>query len=110
MKLLTYLVIIFLAFAGTAFAGPFLVTDAPSTPTYCDGYEVYIDGTLYQLSNDIEPDGSLKFDLVAVVPGEYEFTAKCCKAGNDWGCSDLSNPYLSDPVLLQPAGLRMVKQ
>jgi len=103
MRTITILILSFLLSAGTAIAGPFLVCD-PNADT--DTYEVYIDGVLAKADIQAQADGSLKFDLAGIVPGQYTWTAKAC---NIWGCSDQSNPYTSPQATPKPSNLRAVK-
>ena len=101
MKTLIYLII--LLSPVTVLASPFLVCDPQAG---VETYEVYMDGVL--LASDIaaQPDGSLRYDLVDVTPGQYNFTARACDV---WRCSDPSNPYQSPAGVSVPSGLRMVK-
>jgi len=101
MKTITILIL--LLSASVTFAGPFLVCD-PNSDT--DTYEVYKDGVLLAANIPAQSDGSLKYDLVSVSPGQYTWTAKAC---NIWGCSDQSNPYTSPQATPKPSNLRAVK-
>ena len=110
MKIFTILlasIIIGVGAPGIANAGPFLVCDAPNPAEQVVSYEVYQDGALMAATNDMDADGSLRFDLAGTPPGQYEFTAKAC---NVWGCSDLSNPTQSPPNASVPSGVSLVAE
>ena len=80
-------------------AAPFLVCD-PQAGVETDN--VYQDGI--EIGTDIaaQPDGSLRYDLQAITPGVYNFTANAC---NVWGCSEVSDPFVSPAATSTPAGL-----
>ena len=101
----TSLVIIGLLLSNTlVFAAPFLVCDPQEGVAT---YNVYQDGAEIATEVPAQPDGSLKYDLVAITPGAYEFNAKACDV---WGCSDLSaNPTQSPAPSQPPTGLKMVR-
>ena len=92
-----------LLMATNAWGAPFLVCDVPPAEQQITQYEVYQDGVLLA-TVDAEGDGSLRYDLVAVTPGAYDWTAK---ALNVWGVSVLSDPYVSPDGAGKPTSLRM---
>jgi hypothetical protein len=105
MKLLTILaVILVLAIVGpfSALAAPFLVADPPDTLEQVLSYKIYKDGVYAGTSTG----EILSFDLQGVTPGTYDWTAEAC---NVWGCSELSNPYISPLEVAAPQGLRGIQ-
>ena len=98
----TLIFVLVLLFAAPAY-GAYLVCDAPDPAEQITQYEVYQDAVLIA-TVDAEADGSLRYDLVAVTPGAYDWTAK---AKNVWGVSVLSDPYVSPEGAGQPTSLRM---
>jgi len=103
MRTTTILILSFILSTGAALAGPFLVCD-PNENT--DTYDVYMDGVLVKADIQAQADGSLRWDLAGIVPGQYTWTASAC---NLWGCSDQSNPYISPQATVKPSNLRAVK-
>ena len=97
--------IIFLLMTGLASANPFLVCDPPPPDQQVENYEIFQDGVLVA-SPPAQPDGSLKYDIVGITPGQYTFTAK---AVNAWGVSGLSNPYVSPAPAGNPLGVGLSK-
>lgn len=97
------LILIMLASAGLVNAAPFLICDPQNG---VDTYNIYIDGT--SVANDItaEPDGSVRYDLQGITPGQYQFTAEAC---NVWGCSEVSDPFVSPAATAKPSGLLLIK-
>lgn len=87
--------------AAPALAGPFLVCDPPPVEQEVAQYEIFQDGVSLGVV-DAQADGSLRYDLVGVAPGAYNWTAK---AMNVWGASELSDPYLSPSPAGRPANL-----
>ena len=86
-----------------ASAAPFLVCDPQADVDY---YKIYSNGQL--VADNVAPDQSgtfgFKYDLQGLTPGSYEWTAEACNA---WGCSSLSDPYISPTVLSPPESLRL---
>lgn len=101
----TLLVIIgLLSYNTLAFAAPFLICDPQAD---VEKYEVYQDGVEIATDVQAQPDGSLRYDLIDITPGSYEFNAKACDV---WGCSALSaNPTQSPAPSSPPTGLEMVR-
>ena len=54
---------------------------------------------------DAQADGSLKYDLQAISPGAYTWTAT---AKNTWGTSAPSDPYVSPTGSTAPQGMGLV--
>jgi len=97
-KTVLLLVVCFLP--AICLANPFLVCDP------VDGvvdYEIYKDGIKIG-GVPAQADGSLLYDLQGITPGQYTWTAKAC---NEWGCSDLSDPYQSPAPAQKPSGVRL---
>lgn len=84
-------------------AAPFLVCDPQAGVDY---YHIYQDGV--QIGADIlaQPDGSLHYDLSAIAPGAYDWTAEAC---NVWGCEITPNPYVSPGAMSPPQNLRLAE-
>jgi len=101
--LLTMIVLLFVVFGGLANAGPYLVCDPPSTAEQITSYEVFQDGTSLAVV-DAETDGSLRYDLIGIAPGTYEWTAI---AKNAWGSSALPDPYVSPALAGVPSNIRL---
>jgi len=101
-KLLTAL--LFFLLPGVAFTGPFLICDPqPGVETY----QVYQDNVLLSDNVAAQTDGSLKYDLKDITPGKYSFTSKAC--AGPWGCSTLSDPFVSPEPVSKPTGMRLTK-
>jgi len=96
--------VIFLLMATTAIAAPFLVCDPQDG---VETYEVFQDGVLVSGDVPAQSDGSLKYDLQGITPGAYAFTVKACEGL--WGCSALSDPFVSRNPVSKPTDLRMIK-
>ena len=95
------LLIMLLLLPSIVSAAPFLICDPQAG---VETYQVYQDGAEIAADVPAEADGSLRYDLVGVVPGVYEFTAKSC---NVWGCSALSpDPFTSPGAAQPPIGIR----
>ncbi|MBW2411893.1 MAG: hypothetical protein JRF72_19025 [Deltaproteobacteria bacterium] len=94
-------VLLFICFLpAVCFANPFLVCD-PQTGVA--EYEIYMDGV--RMGNaPAQADGSLLYDLQGITPGQYTWTATAC---NEWGCSELSDPYESPAPVGKPSGVRL---
>jgi hypothetical protein len=107
MKKLSLLAVVMSVLFGfsVSWAGPFLVCDPPADPDSVETYEIFKDGILLADGIPKQPDGSVRYDLDGTTPGRYTFTAKACNAV--WGCSGLSNPYVSPPGAGNPSNLRM---
>jgi len=97
------IVLLFAAFGGLANAGPFILCDAPPADQQVTSYEVFQDGVSLAVV-DAEADGSLRYDLVGITPGVYEWTAT---AINAWGSSALPDPYVSPALAGQPLNIRL---
>ena len=95
------IIIAFLLITGFAYAEPFIVCDPPLPEQQVDSYEIYQDGVLVA-TVPAETDGSLRYDVVGITPGQYTFTAR---AANVWGVSGLSNPYESPAPAGNPFGV-----
>lgn len=102
MKKLILTTLMLLAFASFVNASPFLVCDPQAE---AETYNVYQDGTLIEPDVAAEPDGSLKYDLWEVIPGGYLFAAEAC---NVWGCSDVSDPFVSPGGMSKPSNLNLI--
>jgi len=96
----TLLSIIFILFAVTAFATPFLVSDPQSGVTS------------YQLTGwsettvTAQADGSLRMDVADAVQGTtYNLTIAAC---NVWGCSTTVPFVLQKQLPVVPSQLRLV--
>jgi len=96
----TLLSIIFILFAVTAFASPFLISD-PNPGA-----------TSYQLTGwtpstiAAQSDGSLRMDVASAVQGTtYNLTIAAC---NVWGCSDTVPFELQKKLPSAPSQLRLV--
>jgi hypothetical protein len=97
-KLLTFFVIIFLAFASMADAAPFLVCDPPPAEQQITSYNIYKDAVL-----EGTYDGEiLNYDLAGITPGAYDWTAEAC---NVWGCEITPDPYISPSAATSPLNL-----
>jgi len=103
MKRLILTLLAVLLWAGTAFATPFLVCDAPNPAEQVISYIVYQDG-IEIAKPDAEADGSIRMDLQDITPGVYEWTVR---GVNVWGESGLSNPYASPSGVVAPLTIRM---
>lgn len=108
MKKFILLPIILLGLFGiyaNVMASPFLVCDPQSDVEH---YEVFKDGIL--LDANVQPDSTgqygFKYDLQGITPAQYEFTVKACNTA--WGCSPLSDPYVSPSPANKPSGLEMI--
>ena len=84
--------------ASGVLAAPFLVCD---TDTNCEYYRVQADG-VEVVDNTPAP---LHYDLQGMTPGQISFTAQCC---NVWGCSEVSDPFVSPEAPGTPAGLSII--
>lgn len=104
MKKIIYLVLIILISVGSVSADPFLICDPQAG---VETYEAYRDGELMEADIPPEPDGSMRYDLEGIDPGAYSFTAKACVG--DWGCSELSDPYLSNTPMSKPTGIAIAR-
>ena len=102
MKILLISLALLLSVSTFAFSAPFLVCD-PQTGV--ETYTVIQEGEEIATDVSAESDGSLRYDLVNVTPGVYNFTAKACEG--DWGCSEVSDPYISNTPMNKPTGLEM---
>ena len=100
-KLLIALLLI-VGMVGPAAAAPFLACDPQAG---AETYVIFQDGVEIDTGIAAEADGSLRYDLAGVTPGQYEFNAKAC---NVWGCSELSAaPFISPEAMSQSSGLRL---
>jgi hypothetical protein len=101
----TLLIIIgLLSYNTLAIAAPFLACDPQEG---VESYTVYQDGVEIATDVPAELDGSLKYDMVGITPGSYEFNARAC---NVWGCSAVSpNPTQSPEPSLPLTGLGMTR-
>jgi hypothetical protein len=100
--ILTMLILIFTVLSAQA--SPFLVCDPQEG---VETYNIWQDGTVLATNVPSQPDGSLRFDLDGIVPGTYTFTVDACT--ESWGCSEVSNPYLSPAPARQPTGLSLTR-
>ena len=94
-----YIVIAILLIAPAVYADPFLVCDIPPVDEQVTEYEVFQDGV--SLGKTPAP---LHFDLEGITPDKYNFTATAC---NSWGCSELSDPYVSPLSATKPLNTNM---
>ena len=96
----TLLSIIFILFAVTAFATPFLVSDPQSGVT---SYQI----TGWSETNVVaQADGSLRMDVGSAVQGTtYNLTIAAC---NVWGCSTTVPFVLQKQLPSAPSQLRLV--
>jgi hypothetical protein len=96
-KLLIFAIILF---STTVWASPFLVADPPPAEQEVTSYNIYVDSVLVGTF-----DGEvLNYDLEGMTPGVYSFTAEGCNA---WGCSTISNPYISPALAGELQNMRM---
>jgi len=103
MRILLIIIALFLG-NTLAFAAPFLVCDPQAGIEY---YTVLQDGAEIATDVPAQPDGSLRYDMEGIIPGEYEFNAKAC---NVWGCSEVAVDPTQSPAPSQPlTGLQMVR-
>ena len=93
----------FLSFviATAAYASPYLVADAPPAEQQITSYKIYKNAVFHD-SFDGE---TLNYDLMGVVPGAYDWTAEAC---NVWGCSAISDPYISPSAAGPPLNLNAI--
>ena len=100
MKTLFLTLFLMFAFAGWAFAAPFLVCDPQAGVVF---YNLDTDGTI---ANDIpaQPDGSIHYDLAGMTVGAHGFKLQAIGDGG-WP-SDWSDPFATvKPV--NPLNLRV---
>ena len=100
MKTLLFAALLVLV-APLAWGAPFLVADPPSGNGQITHYKIYKDAVLEGTSTG----EVLSYDLVGVTPGEYDWTAEAC---NVWGCSSLSDPYISPSQASPPSSLNVI--
>ena len=96
----TLLSIIFILFAVTAFASPFLISDPNPGAT---SYQL----TGWSETNVVaQADGSLRMDVGSAVQGTtYNLTIAAC---NVWGCSTTVPFVLQKQLPVVPSQLRLV--
>ena len=82
-------------------ASPFLVCDPPSAEMQVTEYEIYKNGVKIGTS-PAQVDGSLRYDLEGITPGQYTWTAT---ATNIWGPGEISDPYVSPALVGKPLGV-----
>lgn len=102
MKKLLFGLVFVLAFSVSAvFAAPFLVCDPQPS---AEKYILEING-VQTAEFSAQMDGSVRYDLVGLVEGDFTIKAK---VGNIWGWSDWSLPLVDTKALPQgPTGLRV---
>ena len=100
-KIITLILFIIFVFSVNVNAAPFLVCDPPAAEMQVTEYDIYKDGLKIGTS-PAQADGSLKYDLQGITPGQYTWTAT---AINVWGASELSDPYVSPALVGKPSGV-----
>lgn len=102
MKKSILAVLIILSFSiSTAWAAPFIVCDPQAGVAY---YILELNG-VETPQFPAQPDGSMKYDLEPLLGGPFTLKAM---AGNLWGWSDWSLPFMDTKALPQnPSGLHV---
>jgi len=96
---ITLAVIISCAIAANA--APFLICDPQAG---VETYNLFADGEQVAGGIPVQADGSLRYDLAGMAPGAYTFTVEAC---NVWGCSEVSDPFVSPGAMQKPVHLNL---
>jgi hypothetical protein len=98
-RLIYFKIFTLIIFAASASAAPFLVCDPQ---TGIANYEITGDIVATQPA---EADGSIKYDLSAMILGGYNIEVKAC---NLWGdCSDPTPFFFERAAPAQPSSVRL---
>lgn len=95
--------LVFIFLADPALAAPYLVCDPQAG---VQTYNVYRDGVEVGADIAAQPDGSLRYDLAAIPPGAYDWTAEAC---NVWGCAITPDPFVSPGAMSAPVNLHLAE-